>query len=99
MTRARHLGIQTIMGRKCHHIDAANGRVAWQVWVDAEGAPVPRRLFVDYRTGSSHVLRYGADISDLRVVDEVEPDMFVFTPPRDLEKSDLQRVAAGQYSR
>lgn len=45
----QYLGLTTVLGRKCHHLAYTTPALDWQIWIDSEGPPVPRKLVITYR--------------------------------------------------
>jgi hypothetical protein len=95
ITQARHMGERVMDGKRCYHVACASGNVRWQVWVQAEGKPIPRRILVDY-PGRHSVRRYVAKVSDIRPI-QAGTDSFVAAPAEGMKKEDLKSVAASTY--
>lgn len=45
----QYIGVTTIHGRKCHHLAYTTPTLDWQIWIDSEGDPLPRKLVITYR--------------------------------------------------
>jgi len=45
---ATYLGIHRVGETMCHHIALANDWLEWQIWVDAENEPLPRKFLINY---------------------------------------------------
>ncbi len=43
-----YLGIHRVGETLCHHIALANAWLEWQIWVDAENEPLPRKFLINY---------------------------------------------------
>ena len=46
---ARHLGLHDVGEHKCHHLAFRQEVIDWQLWIDSEGPPVPRKLVITYK--------------------------------------------------
>ena len=45
---AEHVGMRVVDGVKCHQLSFESIGVDWQIWVEADATPVPRRLVMDF---------------------------------------------------
>jgi hypothetical protein len=45
---AEYLGIKLVNGIKCHHLSFESTGADWQIWVQADATPVPRRFAISY---------------------------------------------------
>jgi len=45
---AEYLGIKLVNGIKCNHLSFESAGVDWQIWVQADATPVPRRFAISY---------------------------------------------------
>jgi len=61
-SHAQYMGLHYIQGRPCHHVIGTTAGADWQLWIDSEGPPVPKRLLVRYRSNSG-VPRYAVNIT------------------------------------
>jgi len=48
-TASDYYGLQTVAGMKCHHIAIRTVLVDWQLWVRAEGDPLPMKHVITTR--------------------------------------------------
>jgi hypothetical protein len=75
-----YLGEHRVRGVKCHHLAFANEFLEWQVWIAAEGPPVPRQLVITY-VEEPGAPRYRAFLSDWDLDAKFGDEVFAFTPP------------------
>lgn len=45
---SEYLGIRTVKGIKCHHLSFESAGADWQIWIEADSTPLPRRFVVTY---------------------------------------------------
>lgn len=45
---SEYLGMRTVKGVKCHHLSFESTGADWQIWIEADATPVPRRFAVTY---------------------------------------------------
>jgi hypothetical protein len=64
-SHARYVGLHYMQGKPCHHVVGTSAGVDWQLWIDSEGPPAPRRLLIRYRNQPG-VPRYVASITELK---------------------------------
>jgi len=75
-----YLGLHRVGNRKCHHLAFTQDNVDWQIWIDAEGSPVPRKVVITYKKQPSQP-QYIAIIRKWDDAVEFPADEFEFTPP------------------
>ena len=47
--RQRYLGLHDVDGIACHHVLFVGDVVDWQLWIDADDAPLLRKIVVNYK--------------------------------------------------
>jgi hypothetical protein len=47
---SEYIGLRTVDGVKCHQVSFESDGADWQIWVEADSTPVPRRFVIDYVT-------------------------------------------------
>jgi hypothetical protein len=75
-----YLGRHRVGSRKCHHLAFTQEHVDWQIWIDAEGSPLPRKVLITYKKQPSHP-QYTVVISKFEENPELPDEEFEFTPP------------------
>lgn len=86
-----YLGDVTIGGVMTHHLAFRQPDVDWQIWVQADATPVPRRVVInDKRTTGEP--KYMASFRDWNASPVIEPSTFVFTPPAGAAKIKMQTL-------
>jgi hypothetical protein len=74
----RYLGRHEVDGRPCHHLACRQESVDWQLWIDAEELPLPRRLVIIYLDRDRQP-QFKAQLSDWEFGVELPDDVFEFT--------------------
>jgi hypothetical protein len=47
---SEYVGLRTVGGVLCHHLSFESDGADWQIWIEADSTPVPRRFVIDYVT-------------------------------------------------
>lgn len=68
LSSARYLGVSTMYGHECHQLSCVSGGAEWQLWVAADGEPIPRRLLVRYRD-EPNAPCYNVNFESIRPID------------------------------
>jgi hypothetical protein len=87
-----YLGIHRVRGRSCHHMVFANDVIEWQVWIQSEGVPLPRKLVILYKDEPDRP-RFSATITRWDLAAEFADDVFTFAPPDGAVEIDLEEVS------
>jgi hypothetical protein len=92
--RVEYLGTQTVRGASCHHIAFAAPWLQWQVWIAAEGDPLPKRVQITYadELGKPRFLAY---LDEWKLGPAVEASAFAFTEPAGARKIEFAPVDSG----
>lgn len=86
--RGTYLGIHDVEGLPCHHLSFEQETIDWQLWIDAAGPPLPRKLVIAYKT-EDEVPQYAVTIVNWNLNAEVPEELFRFTPPEGAERVEL----------
>lgn len=86
-----YLGIHRVGERRCHHLALANAWLEWQIWVDAEGDPLPRKILINYmdEPGES---QFTAIFHSWNLKPELSDELFRFEPPDGAKRMEAQRL-------
>jgi hypothetical protein len=85
---AEYVGIRVVGGVKCHQLSFESPGVDWQIWIEADSTPVPRRFVMDF-IGDENKPQYMAQLSDWSIGGELEDYNFVAAFPETAEKVDF----------
>ena len=50
---SEYLGIRTVQGVKCHQLSFESTGADWQIWIEADATPLPRRFAITYVNSKS----------------------------------------------
>ncbi len=91
----QYIGESTIAFYRCHHLAFIGERADWELWIQADGKPIPRKVVVRYkhRTGEP---RYSLLLSGWDTTVEIPPPTFKFEPPAGATQVQLTPAAGGQ---
>jgi len=78
-----------VNGIKTHHLAFHQDNVDWQIWVDAEGDPVPRKFVITYRHMES-VPQFAAYFKDWNLSSNFKTNEFVYQPSEGAVKIDFR---------
>jgi hypothetical protein len=82
---AKHIGRGVVDGKECEHLAFRNFDTDWQLWVEADSKPIPRKLVITSKTLNSGP-QYTIRIKSWKTGFEPAPTAFVFIPPAGAEK-------------
>jgi len=85
---ARHIGQGVIDGVECEHLAFRGADTDWQIWIESGARPVPRKYVITSKTlvGAP---QYTLRIKDWKTEAVADADAFVFKPPADATKENL----------
>jgi hypothetical protein len=90
-----YMGIRLVRGVRCHHLVLSSDLLEWQLWVQADGDPVPRKLVIHYGDEPGEP-RYRAHVTKWERNVAVTDGMLRLAPPADATKIDLARSATDE---
>ena len=88
-TSGQYLGLHQAGEFKCHHLAFTTDSSSWELWVDADSVPIPRRITIDYGQGADRS-RYAADLVEWNGWATFSADAFAFTVPPDAKRFEFQ---------
>jgi hypothetical protein len=74
------VGDSVIDGVRCTHLAFRAPHVDWQLWVQQQGPPLPRRLVITTRD-VVNAPQFTVSISDWNLAPDLDDQVFVFKPP------------------
>jgi hypothetical protein len=86
---AKNIGRGVVDGVECHHLAFRNLEVDWQIWIEADVEPIPRKYVITSKNVP------GSPQFTLRIKEwrkEVSPDAFVFKPPAGATKVAIEAL-------
>lgn len=88
MRCASYVGLHQVRGVPCHHLAIRQEGVDWQIWIQANDPPVPRKLVITYKELPGQP-QYVAFLNDWNLAADMPEATFTFTPPPGARKTDL----------
>ena len=85
----RYVGETVIDGQRAHHLAYRAAEVDWQIWVKAEGDPLPLRYVVTSKWVAS-APQFAVSIRRFDPNPEIAPDAFAFAPAADASELDIR---------
>jgi hypothetical protein len=80
-----YVEFDTITTPPTHHVAARTDAVDFQVWVAAEGNPLPQYVIITYKLEPGQP-QFWAEFKNWNLAPSISPSLFVFTPPQGAEK-------------
>jgi hypothetical protein len=74
------LGQRTVHGRPAHHLSFESSGADFELWIAAEGAPLPLRFAITYVNQPGEPV-FLAEFGPWNLAPYLDPGMFAFTPP------------------
>ncbi len=90
-----HVGLHEVDGSTCDHLLFTQRNVDWQIWIRAEGEPVPLKIVIDYRNRTDRP-QFTATLKDWNLAAASADDQFTPALPEGaqmIEMSDLLKAA------
>lgn len=69
---AEYIGEKLVDGVKCHHLSFESTGADWQVWIEADDTPVPRRYVIVYVNEEGEP-QFAARLDEWKLGDEAKP--------------------------
>jgi len=85
---ASHIGQGVVDGVECEHLAFRGDDTDWQIWIESGARPVPRKYVITSKTVAG-APQYTLRIKDWKTDAVADADAFVFKPPADATKVDL----------
>jgi hypothetical protein len=80
-----YIGVASLSGKKAHHLAYRTDQVDWQIWVQADGDPLPLKYVITSKwiTGAPE---YSVRLFNWNASPKLEGAKFTFAPPADAKK-------------
>jgi hypothetical protein len=87
----RYVGQHGVHGRDCHHLTFVGENVDWQVWVQADGEPLIRKIVITYRNVPG-APQYVAILEEWDLAAQLDDATFAFTAPEGVTKIAIEPI-------
>jgi len=95
---SEYIGIRSVDGVPCHQISFESQGADWQIWIEADATPVPRRFVIDYVEEDSDP-QFMAQLDAWSVGGELEDFNFTAAMPEGVKQVEFGKATrAGQSS-
>jgi hypothetical protein len=86
-----YLGTAYVNGVECYHLTFREAQVDWQLWINAEGDPLPMKYIITtkWMTGAP---QYAVRFRDWNTAPKIEPGQFDFKAPEGAKKIETMDV-------
>jgi len=88
-----YIGLTNVGGIACHQVALANDFMEWQLWIDAEGDPLPMKIVITY-TDEPGEPQFAARFLSWNLSPELPDEAFQFIPPQDARKLPASEMVA-----
>jgi hypothetical protein len=85
---AEYLGLLTVDGVKCHHLSFESTGADWQIWIEADATPLPRRMTITYVTDERRP-QYMAELDRWSIDGDVDQAKFTAGVPESAKEAQL----------
>ena len=90
---SQYIGLRMVDGVQCHLISFESDGADWQLWVEADTTPVPRRFVIDYVI-AEHQPQFMAQLDAWSLGGEYEDSRFTAVVPEGVKQVEFRKVAA-----
>lgn len=80
-----YVGLSTVDGVECHHLAFRGGEVDWQIWIENDDTPLPRKYLITSKWISAQP-QFSAQLSNWNLEAKISDEVFKFTAPDGAEK-------------
>jgi hypothetical protein len=92
----KHVGMGVVDGVECEHLAFRTPDTDWQIWIETGSKPVPRKYVITSKTIAG-APQYTLRMKDWKTDAITDPEAFVFKPPTDANKVDLDSIAMAEF--
>lgn len=86
---AEYIGVRLVDGVECHQLSFESPGVDWQIWIEADATPVPRRFVMDF-VDEENRPQYMVQMSGWSIGGELEDYKFVAAFPDSVHQVDFK---------
>lgn len=86
---AKYVGVRLVDGVECHQLSFESPGADWQIWIEADSTPVPRRFVVDF-IAEDNKPQYMAQMDAWSIGAEIEDFNFIGAVPESVEQVEFK---------
>jgi hypothetical protein len=87
---AQYVGIRIVNGVPCHQLSFESVGADWQIWVEADATPVPRRFVIDF-VADDNKPQYMASLNNWSIGGEIGEFNFVEAVPDSAKRVEFKK--------
>jgi len=87
---AEYIGIRIVDGVKCHQLSFESPGSDWQIWIEADSTPVPRRFVIDFVDDESRP-QYMSQMGSWSIDGKIEDYQFSVVVPESVKRVELKK--------
>jgi hypothetical protein len=88
---SEYIGLRMVDGVQCHLISFESDGADWQMWIEADASPVPRRFVIDYVT-TEHEPQFMAQLDAWSLGGELEDFHFTAAMPEGVKQVEFAKI-------
>ncbi len=88
----QYVGLHKVGNIACHHLAFTQDVIDWEIWIQADSKPVPRKLVITYKTQPG-TPRYTVEMPAWDTSPMILPDAFKLVVPADAARIEVLPVA------
>ena len=92
---SEYIGLRMVDGVKCHQISFESDGADWQIWIEANSTPVPRRFVIDYVTEKDQP-QFMAQFDAWSLGGEIKDFRFTAVMPEGVKQVEFGKQGAGE---
>jgi hypothetical protein len=77
---ARYYGIESVLGKPCHHLAFTQKNIDWQIWIEDGARPLIRKFVIIHKNEEAQP-EFTALITDWNMTDRISEGFFQFIKP------------------
>lgn len=87
---SEYIGLRTVQGVECHQLSFESTGADWQIWIEADATPVPRRFAVTYVTAKGEP-QFMAQLDRWSIGGTIDQADFKAAVPKDTKQADFAK--------
>ncbi|MDA7949293.1 MAG: DUF2092 domain-containing protein [Hyphomicrobiaceae bacterium] len=87
---SEYIGLRTVQGVECHQLSFESTGADWQIWIEADSTPLPRRFAVTYVTVKGEP-QFMAQLDRWSIGGAIDQSDFQAAVPKDTKKASFAR--------
>ncbi|MDH3581660.1 MAG: DUF2092 domain-containing protein [Hyphomicrobiales bacterium] len=85
---SEYLGERMVQGVRCHHLSFESTGADWQIWIEADATPLPRRFVVTYVNDKGEP-QFMAQLDQWSLGEDIDANLFRAAVPEHVKKTEF----------